>query len=81
MLKLLNKIHQENKICQMMSPILDITTSKSSSMCFLYFPLDKQKHDSKKVPLIMSKRVKVEGWKTMEDGQWKPFVCNLKNEN
>ena len=60
--------------------ILDVTASKLSSMRFLYFPLAKQKHDSKKVPLIMSKKGQ-RGWRLEDNGRYQSFVCNLKNEN
>ena len=58
LLKLLNNIHQENKVFLMPSSNLNITTFKLNSLCFLYCPLAQQKHDSKKVPPIRSKKGK-----------------------
>ena len=55
----------------MTSSILDITASKSSSMCFLYFSLAKQKHDSKKVPLILSKK---QGEGLVDNGRNQSFI-------
>ena len=47
----------------MMSSTLHIKNSKLSSICFLFSPLAQQRHNSKKVPLIMSKKDKEgEGW-------------------
>ena len=56
LVKHLKNIHQGNKICLMTSSTLNITTSKLSSICFLYCPLAQQKRDSKKVSLTRSKK-------------------------
>ena len=58
---------------------MNITNSMLSSICFLYCPLAQQKHDSKKVPLIRSKKGQRE-WKLVGNGRYRFFVCNLSNE-
>ena len=64
----------------MTSSTLDITTSKSSSICFLYCPLAQQKHDSKKVSLIRSKKGQ-RAWTLIDNGRYQSFIYNLRYEN
>ena len=83
LLKHLNNIHQENKVFLMPSSNLNITNFKLSSIFFLYCPLAQQKHNSKKVPPIRSKKGqrRVRGWSLVDNGRDQTFIYNLRNEN